>query len=166
MNDNKILKKRNEISSQDKWRLHEIYENEALWEEDFICFKKESLKLKDFQGKLQDKEEILKYLEFNEKVSRQVEKLYVFAHMKSDEDTQNQKFQGLMNRIDSFMAEFGSYNAFFTPELLSLKESFIQDLIDNDERFKIYEFGRIFETCEAEFRRSQKGYQKIKKCFD
>ena len=73
---------------------------------------------------------------FQEKQKR----LYVYAHMKSDEDTQNQKSQGLMNKIDSFMAEFGSYNAFFTPELLSLKEGFIEDLINNDERFKLYDF--------------------------
>ena len=140
MDDNKTLKKRDEIPKEYKWKLDKIYENEELWEADFISFKEESLKLKDFQGKLQDKEEILKYLECNEKISRKGEKLYVYAHMKSDEDTQNQKFQGLMNKIDSFMAEFGSYNAFFTPELLSLKEGFIEDLINNDERFKIYDF--------------------------
>jgi oligoendopeptidase F len=140
MNDNKILKKREEISQEDKWKLCKIYENEEIWEEDFISLKEESLKFKAFEGKLQDKEEILKYLEFNEKISRKAEKLYVFAHMKSDEDTQEQKSQGLMNRIDSFMAEFGSYNAFFTPEILSLKEGFIEDLVNNDERFRIYDF--------------------------
>ncbi|PRR82802.1 oligoendopeptidase F [Clostridium vincentii] len=140
MDGNKILKKRDEILKEDKWKLHEIYENEELWEEDFISFKKESLKLKDFQGKLQDKEEILKYLEFNEEISRKGEKVYVYAHMKSDEDTQNQENQGRMNKVDSFMAEFGSYNAFFTPELLELKEEFIEDLINNDKRFKIYDF--------------------------
>jgi len=140
MNDNKVLKKREEIPQEYKWKLNKVYDNEELWEADFISLKEESLKLKDFEGKLQDKEEILQYLEFNEKISRKGEKLYVYAHMKSDEDTQNQKFQGLMNRIDSFMAEFGSYNAFFTPELLALKEGFIEDLINNDERFQIYDF--------------------------
>lgn len=140
MEDNKVVKKREEINLEDKWKLEKIYVNEDAWEKDFNILKKESPKLREFAGKLNDKEEILKYLELNEKVSRLGETLYVYAHMKSDEDTSNQKYQSYMNKIDAFMAEFASYGAFFVPEILALPDEFIKDLIKNDERFKIYEF--------------------------
>lgn len=140
MEDNKVVKKREEINLEDKWKLEKIYANEDAWEKDFNILKKESTKLREFAGKLNDKEEILKYLELNEKVSRLGETLYVYAHMKSDEDTSNQKYQSYMNKIDAFMAEFASYGAFFVPEILALPDEFIKDLIKNDERFKIYEF--------------------------
>lgn len=140
MEDNKVVKKREEINLEDKWKLEKIYANEDAWEKDFNILKKESPKLREFAGKLNDKEEILKYLELNEKVSRLGETLYVYAHMKSDEDTSNQKYQSYMNKIDAFMAEFASYGAFFVPEILALPDGFIKDLIKNDERFKIYEF--------------------------
>lgn len=140
MEDNKVVKKREEINLEDKWKLEKIYANEDVWEKDFNILKKESPKLREFAGKLNDKEEILKYLELNEKVSRLGETLYVYAHMKSDEDTSNQKYQSYMNKIDAFMAEFASYGAFFVPEILALPDEFIKDLIKNDERFKIYEF--------------------------
>lgn len=140
MEDNKVVKKREEINLEDKWKLEKIYANEDAWEKDFNILKKESPKLREFAGKLNDKEEILKYLELNEKVSRLGETLYVYAHMKSDEDTSNQKYQSYMNKIDAFMAEFASYGAFFVPEILELPDEFIKDLIKNDERFKIYEF--------------------------
>ena len=140
MEDNKVVKKREEINLEDKWKLEKIYTNEDAWEKDFNILKKESPKLREFAGKLNDKEEILKYLELNEKVSRLGETLYVYAHMKSDEDTSNQKYQSYMNKIDAFMAEFASYGAFFVPEILALPDEFIKDLIKNDERFKIYEF--------------------------
>ena len=140
MEDNKVVKKREEINLEDKWKLEKIYANEDAWEKDFNILKKESPKLREFAGKLNDKEEILKYLELNEKVSRLGETLYVYAHMKSDEDTSNQKYQSYMNKIDAFMAEFASYGAFFVPEILALPDKFIKDLIKNDERFKIYEF--------------------------
>lgn len=140
MEDNKVVKKREEINLEDKWKLEKIYANEDAWEKDFNILKKESQKLREFAGKLNDKEEILKYLELNEKVSRLGETLYVYAHMKSDEDTSNQKYQSYMNKIDAFMAEFASYGAFFVPEILELPDEFIKDLIKNDERFKIYEF--------------------------
>lgn len=138
--DTKVLKAREEINEEFKWKLNKIYANDEIWENEFEELKKESPKLSEFSGKLNDKEEILKYLEFNEKISRKGESLYVYAHMKCDEDTTNQKYQGMMNRIDAFMAEFASYGAFFVPEILSLSEDFILDIINNDERFKIYEF--------------------------
>ena len=140
MEDNKVVKKREEINLEDKWKLEKIYAHEDAWEKDFNILKKESPKLREFAGKLNDKEEILKYLELNEKVSRLGETLYVYAHMKSDEDTSNQKYQSYMNKIDAFMAEFASYGAFFVPEILALPDGFIKDLIKNDERFKLYEF--------------------------
>ena len=140
MSDSKILKRREEISEDYKWKLDKIYLNEEAWEKDFKVLKDESPKLKSFAGKLNDKEEVLKYIQTSENVSRLAEKLYVYAHMKSDEDTANQKYQGFMNKIDSFMAEFASYNAFFVPEILSLPDGFIEGLINEDDRFKAYEF--------------------------
>ena len=140
MVDTKVLKAREEISEEFKWKLNKIYANDEVWEKEFEELKNESPKLTEFSGKLSDKEEILKYFQFNEKISRKGESLYVYAHMKCDEDTANQKYQGMMNRIDAFMAEFGSYGAFFVPEILALPEDFIVDIIKNDERFKVYEF--------------------------
>ena len=122
MGEDKVLKKREEISEEFKWKLNKVYESLEDWEKDFENLKKESVKLKDFAGKLNDKDEIIKYLKLNEEISRLAEKLYVYAHMKSDEDTTNQKNQGVMNKIDAFMAELGSYTAFIVPEILSLPE--------------------------------------------
>ena len=134
------LKKREEIKEEYKWKLDKIYKSSEEWEEGFEKLKKESPELSKFQGKLQDKKAILGYLKLSERSSREAEKLFVYAHMRSDEDTANQENQGRMNRIDSFMAEFASYSAYFVPEILALKEGTVEDLIKNDEDFKEYEF--------------------------
>lgn len=140
MENSKIVKKRNEIPEEYKWKLNKIFSSDENWEEELQNLKKESVKLKAFKGKLSDKEEILKYLACNEELSRKAEKLYVYAHMKSDEDTTNTKYQAMMSKIDSYMSEFSSYGAFFVPELLSLKDGFIEGLIEDDDRFKAYDF--------------------------
>lgn len=140
MNDNNTLKKREQISEEFKWKLDKIYSGSDEWEQSFKKIKEESKKLNEFQGKLQDKNAILNYLETNEKISKEAEKLFVYAHMKSDEDTTNQENQGRMNKVDSFMAEFASYNAYFVPEILSLPEEHIRGLIKDDEDFKQYAF--------------------------
>lgn len=136
----KVLKKREEISEEFKWKLEKIFKDEKEWEDEFKKLQQEVPKYSEFQGKLNDKEEILKYLEFNEKVSRKAESLYVYAHMKCDEDTTNQKTQSMMNKIDAYMAEFSSKTAFFVPEILSLKDGFIESLLKDDERFEKYDF--------------------------
>ena len=136
----KVLKKRDEISEEFKWKLEKIFKDEKEWEDEFKKLQQEVPKYSEFQGKLNDKEEILKYLEFNEKVSRKAESLYVYAHMKCDEDTTNQKTQSMMNKIDAYMAEFSSKTAFFVPEILSLKDGFIESLLKDDERFEKYDF--------------------------
>lgn len=136
----KVLKKREEISEEFKWKLEKIFKDAEEWEYEFKKLQEEVPKYESFQGKLSDKEEILKYLEFNEKVSRRAESLYVYAHMKCDEDTTNQKTQAMMNKIDAYMAEFSSKTAFFVPEILSLKNGFIESLLKDDERFKKYDF--------------------------
>lgn len=140
MSEEKSLKTREEIKEEYKWKLNKIFVSIEAWEEAFERLKIEALRLKNFESKLSNKEEILKYLEVNEEICRLAEQLYVYAHMKSDEDTTNQKNQGVMNKIDAYMAELGSYTAYFVPEILSLPNGFIENLIEEDDRFKEYEF--------------------------
>lgn len=136
----KVLKKREEISEEFKWKIEKVFKDSEEWEKEFGDLQKEVAKYESFQGKLSDKEEILNYLEFNEKVSRKAESLYVYAHLKCDEDTTNQKSQSMMNKIDAYMAEFASKTAFFVPEILSLEDGFIESLLKEDKRFEKYDF--------------------------
>jgi oligoendopeptidase F len=134
------LKKREEIEDKFKWKVDKIYRNIDDWEKDFEDVKNEAIKLKDFSGKLVNGETILEYLKFNEKVSRKAENLFIYAHLKCDEDTSNATYQSLMSKIDIYMAEFASYTAFFVPEILSLEDNFIKDEMNRLDELKQFEF--------------------------
>lgn len=136
----KHLKKREEIQEDFKWRITDIYASDEVWEKDFEELKKKAPSLKNFEGKLNTKEGILGYLVENEKISRDAEKLYIYAHLRSDENTANSKYQNMRNRIDSYMAEFATYSAYFVPEILSTKDGFIEELINTVPEMKDYEF--------------------------
>lgn len=138
------LKKREEIDDKYKWKLDKIYKNSSDFDKAFEDLKKEATSLLNFAGKLSDKNNIIGYFKLSEKLGREAEKLYVYAHMKCDEDTQNQENQARMNKIDAYMAEYASYSAYFVPEILALKDGFIEDLIKNDKNFKEYKF--LLET--------------------
>ena len=49
MSDDKVLKKREEIKEEFKWKLNKVYASLEDWEKDFEKLKKESIKIKDFQ---------------------------------------------------------------------------------------------------------------------
>ncbi len=134
------LKKRQEIEEQFKWKVDKIYKNIEDWEKAFEILKSEATKLKDYSGKLVNGEKILEYLKLNEKISRKAENLFIYAHLKSDEDTSNSTYQSLMSKVDIYMAEFASYTAFFVPELLSLDDKFIQSEITRLDELKEFEF--------------------------
>ncbi|WP_271811860.1 oligoendopeptidase F [Clostridium beijerinckii] len=134
------LKKREEIEDKFKWKVDKIYKNIEDWEKDFEEVKNEAVKLKDFSGKLVNGEAILDYLKFNEKVSRKAENLFIYAHLKCDEDTSNTTYQSLMSKVDIYMAELASYTAFFVPEILSLDDSFIKSEINRLDGLKQFEF--------------------------
>lgn len=141
MSEVKKLRRRDEIPESDKWRIDKIYETPAKWNEELSKLKEEAPKLKDFEGKLGNKEDLKAFLLLNEKLSRKLGKLYVYAHMRSHEDTSNPEMQSLVNKIDPYSAEFSSYTAYFVPEILSLKEGTIENFINEDkdlEQYKIY----------------------------
>lgn len=134
------LKKREEIEDKFKWKVDIIYKDLDDWEKDFEELKKEAIILKDYSGKLNTGEKILEYLKVNEKLSRKAESLFMYAHLKSDEDTSNSLYQSLMSKVDIYMAEFSSYTAFFVPEILSLDDGFIEEEIKRLDDLKQFKF--------------------------
>ena len=138
MSEVKKLRRRDEIPESDKWRIDKIYETPAKWNEELNKLKEEAPRLKDFEGKLGNKEDLKAFLLLNEKLSRKLGKLYVYAHMRSHEDTSNPEMQSLVNKIDPYSAEFSSYTAYFVPEILSLKEGTIENFINEDKDLKQY----------------------------
>lgn len=140
MSDLKVLKKREEIEDKYKWKLDKIFNSDSEWEEAFKKLKEEAPSLKDFEGQLNNKENIKAFLDKYVELGISAETVYIYAHLKCDEDTSNSKYQAMMNKVDSYMAEYASYTAYFVPEILSQDESLIRDIINNNEELKTYKF--------------------------
>ncbi|MBB6624434.1 oligoendopeptidase F [Clostridium gasigenes] len=140
MSESKVLKMRDEIEEKCKWKVNKVFSSDEEWEKAFKELKEEAPNLKSFEGKLENAENLIKYLDIYEKTSRKAEIIYVYAHLRCDEDTKNSKYQGMMSKIDSYMAEFATYTAYFVPEILEMPENFIKESIKKNPKLKIYEF--------------------------
>ena len=130
--ESKVLKKRGEIQEKDKWAVNEIYSCDEEWEREYKELQEEAPKLKGFEGKLGDAKVLEEYFEVNEKTSRKAEKIYVYAHLRSDEDTSNTTYQAMMNKIDAYMAEYATYTAYVVPEILALPDGTIEKLMNEN----------------------------------
>ena len=142
------IKTRDEIDEKYKWKVDKMYSSDEIWEEDFKAIKEHVSGLLKFKGKLHIGSELLNYLVTYEELLGLYENLMVYAHLKSDEDKSNSKYQVMMDKIATFGAEFSGISSFFLPELLSLEESEVQESINSTEGLKHYEkyIKNIFES--------------------
>src|SRR5690554_445624 len=127
------VKLRNEIDAKYQWRIHDIYASNEEFEKELERVKKEATVLVNYKDKLHEKESLLAYLKDYEKYTRIVEKLYVYAHMKNDEDTGNTKQQVIMSKIAQYVAEYSAMASYFVPELLSLSDETIKSYLEDED---------------------------------
>ena len=78
---------RDKIAPEYKWRIDKIYADEASWKADLEKIKSLLPQAKEFQGHLAESPEKLRdFLTWDEKLSQLIEKVYVYAAMRQDED--------------------------------------------------------------------------------
>jgi len=68
-----------------------------------------------------------------DQLHRTLEKVYVFAHLKSDEDISSSKNTGTLNRVTAKFAEIQGASAWFEPEVLALPDSKIKKYLRSKE---------------------------------
>lgn len=117
----KILE-RSEIAVQDTWRLEDLYETSADWKAALDAAKAYSEKISAYRGALNTAENLLAYLQMDDEITLQFEKLATYAFRKSDEDTRVAAGQEMTAQFMALATEIGAASAFVTPELLSLSD--------------------------------------------
>ncbi len=110
-NINKV-KTREEIPEKYKWNVSKMYSNDELWEMDFKKAKEICPKLLKYKGKLKNSKDLLNYLKSYIDASMLMEDLYVYAHLRNDENQANPKYQVILDKIKTYYSEFGSMNSF------------------------------------------------------
>lgn len=133
------VKKRNEIDSQYKWVLEDIYSDEADWEKDFSELKNDIKELQKNQGTLgSSAEQLLNTLRLMEKVNRKLEKVFIYAKMRKDEDNSNTHYQSLVDRAQGMMVEAGSATAYIVPEIIAIPSEKLEEFHNQNHDLDLY----------------------------
>lgn len=118
------LPSRAEIAAADRWRLEDIYPDDAAWEADLRALQGRVAEAAGFRGRLgEGPATLLRALGAQDDCGRLIEKLFGYAHMHSDEDTRVSAYQAMSDRVAAVATEIEGAWSYFEPELLTLPEA-------------------------------------------
>ena len=141
MADEKRLRQRSEIEDKYKWNIADMYSDENVWDEDFESSLKMADEFASYAGRLGEGSEVLlKALRTRDDIWQKAERVYVYAHMKGDEDNRVSRYQELSQKAMSLMSQISAKSAFFTPELMELPEGTIEKFLEENDELKVYSY--------------------------
>lgn len=136
----KKTKTRKEIPAKYKWNIENMYQNEQDWTAD--CKKAEELggSFADYAGKLAESADVLlSAMKTKDAIWLLVEKAYVYARMKKDEDTRVSKYQTMADQSQSLISRIAAQMSFFTPELLEIPQETLLGFLSDNKELGVYE---------------------------
>lgn len=138
----KELKTRDQIDSKYKWNIEAMIPDESVISGELETIKKEAeVYGEDFAGRLTESADtLLAAFQKRDDIWRRLEKIYVYARMRRDENNAETKYQAMADQCNSVIAAVSASMAFFTPELLSASEETILAYIDAAPGLEIYRF--------------------------
>ena len=123
---------RKDIPDDHKWDLTPLFDSDDSWETLFTELEKEISHYAQYQGRLGESAAVLaEAVQFHLSVSRRIEKLYTYAHLKNDEDKSNQFYMGFFQRAVNLYTRSAEMASFITPEIQSIPDETIQHYLSD-----------------------------------
>ena len=140
MSDSQKIPLRSEIASNDQWDLTPLFESDQAWETHFSETGGKLDGYQTFKGRLlESPEQLANGLDFHMEISRAIENLYTYAHLKNDEDKTNSGYTGMMDRAMGLFTSVSECGSFIDPEIQSMDEATQREFLSSP-RLKKYRF--------------------------
>ncbi|KAJ75606.1 oligopeptidase F. Metallo peptidase. MEROPS family M03B [Enterococcus faecalis] len=139
MSEIKQLPTRDEVPTPLTWDLTKIFKDDAAFDAAYNQLTEELNQAESFKGTLGNgAEAFLAALEYVLDVYRKVETLYVYSHLKNDQDTTNTAYQALYARASSLYAQVSEAVSWFDPEVLTLSDEQIWGYFEEQPKLAVY----------------------------
>ena len=135
----KELPLREELPESMTWDLSTIFASDEAWEDAFADLEDRLESAEFFAASVTNSAtDLYNALQYGLGLMQDLEKLYVYASMKSDQDTANTYYQGLNNMAESLAARVSAAIAFFDPAVLSLSEEELSEFFAAEPKLQDY----------------------------
>ena len=134
------IRKRDEIDPRYKWRLTDIYADEAAWEKDFNAVLEAAKAFSAYDGKVAEnpKQAIRDYFALADKM----DPVFCYASLRKEADNGDSAAQALSDRAMSMYVQVSTMISFLEPELLEMDEAALRALMADPEMSEFDEFLR------------------------
>ena len=140
MTEVKKLPQRKEVPVELTWDLELIFANSGEFDTAVTDLEQQATTFLTYQGQVrQSAQTLLTALEAWLDLDRALEKIYVYASMKNDQDTKNAEYQALFTRVQKLVAEVSAKIAWFEPELLALSEETVATYLQAEPKLQQYQ---------------------------
>jgi len=146
-----MVLQRNEINEKDTWDLSTIFETDQKWEEELARLTEDTKEAASLEGHLLDSaESLLNITERYLDLSRRLEKLYVYAHMKNDQDTRVAKYQEYYAKAMTLYSQLDQVFSFYEPEFMTITEEQYQNFLAEEPKLQPYKhfFDKLLQNKE------------------
>lgn len=134
------IPERKDIKAKDRWDLAPMFRSDDEWEALYKDIEGKIEEYDRFRGRLGKSLDAFKAgIEFDLSMSRSIEKLYTYAHLRSDEDKTNQFCLAMYQRSVNLYTRLSEASSFMTPEIQSIDTEVISKYI-SDQSMKEYRF--------------------------
>ncbi|MEO4052961.1 oligoendopeptidase F [Solibacillus sp. CAU 1738] len=136
---NSILS-RDEVPVGLTWDLTSIFESDEAWDLEYKELEQLGMKMINFQDKVtQSAQSLFEVLEFDQELDRRINVLYLYAHLKLDQDTTNSTYQEMDIRVKTLFIKLAEATSIIIPKILEAEETVIDEYLANHEDLKLYD---------------------------
>lgn len=126
--------KRNEIASEDKWRVEDLFGTDEEWQNAYEEAVSRAQTPCEYTGRLAESAHNLSAaLRESDADSLLTERIYVYAFMRYYEDTANSVYQEMSGKAQLVMTKMNEKYAFVTPEIMDIDENMIEEFMKDEE---------------------------------
>lgn len=138
----KDLKKRDQIDSKYKWNIEAMIPDESVIDDHLNQISEDATSYTEkFAGNLTSGgDTLLAALKERDDIWQRLEKVFVYARMRRDENNAENRYQAMSDKCQSVIAAVSAAMSFFTPELLSAPEEKILGYLDTTDGLEVYTF--------------------------
>ena len=124
------LRRRDQVPAEDRWNVAAIFASDQAWEDALAASRRLPEEVAAFQGRLGESAETLaSALETYFGANREMEKIFVYAHLRADEDLGNSHYQQMVDRARSAYIALSTAGAYIAPEILTIESEQIRGWI-------------------------------------
>ena len=133
----KILS-REEVKKEYKWKTEDLFKNDEIWQKSYDETERSFSELEPYSRNM-DVDSLYGCLKLRDKISVNVEQLYVYANLKANEDSTNTFYQEMSGKADRLITLYSQAVSFIEPAILGMDREGLEKALNTDlKEYKHY----------------------------